>query len=113
MTSLSFSHGATLKNSHISMPSQNKEISMLTAILRKRRRSEDSHGRARHRRQLGFPELRSNSSDLREGVASVNTGNNYPYMCTDQVPENERTTKDAKANSPPGSAVDIGVGPDK
>jgi hypothetical protein len=86
---------------------------MLTALLRKRCRSEATHDKAHRRHQLGFPDSCSNSPDLREEVRSVNTGSNYPYMCTDQVPENERTTKDDKVNSPPGSTVDMGVGADK
>ena len=86
---------------------------MLTVLLCERCRSDNTRDEAHRSRQLGFLPSFSNSSDLREQVRFVNTGNNYPYKCIDQVPENERTTKDAKVNSPQGSTVNLGVGTDK
>ena len=86
---------------------------MLTALLRERCRSDNTRDEAHRSRRLGFLPSFSNSSDLREQVRFVNTGNDYPYKCIDQVPENERTTKDAKVNSPQGSTVDTWVGADK
>ena len=86
---------------------------MLTALLRKRCRSNNTRDKAHCSRRLGLLPSFSNSLDLREEVRSVNTGKNYPYKCIEQVPENERTTKDAKVNSPQGSTVDTWVGTDK
>ena len=86
---------------------------MLTVLLRKRCGSDNTRDKAHRSRRLGFLPSFSNSSDLREEVRFVNTGNNYPYKCIDQVPENERTTKDTKVNNPQGSTVDTWVGADK
>ena len=86
---------------------------MLTALLRERCRSDNTRDEAHRSRRLRFLPSFSDSSDLREQVRFVNTGNDYPYKCIEQVPENERTTKDAKVNSPQGSTVDTWVGADK
>ena len=86
---------------------------MLTVLLRQQCRSDDTYNKARGKARLGFLQSFSNSSDLQEEVRSVNTRNYYRSKSTDQVPENERETKDAKVNSPWGSTVNMGVGADK
>ena len=64
---------------------------MLTALLRKWCGSDNTHDKAHHSRRLRFLPSFSNLLDLQEEVRFVNTGNDCPYKCIDQVPENERT----------------------
>ena len=66
---------------------------MLTVLLCERCRSDNTRDEAHRSRQLGFLPSFSNSSDLREQVRLVNTGNNYP---TNALTKDQKTSAQPK-----------------